>query len=975
MTAIPPSSPVVNVENNQGVVAQHIGELHLHNPPSQPYGQQVADYYRKVAKECRITTMDDHHPAGRQYLSNESAIDQVYVEPDVWKVTIESSEAVQDDPPEMLTHQAEHRERMTWQSCFESKNENLRRLLLVADGGMGKTTAVDVQIQRLVDAGNTPWMALRLPRVLVVGSKVGDDDVVEVALSYDIASKLDLATSKAKTLAHEVLDRLDKQPGVILLDALDEVPLSERKRVISGVLRFLNRMWDRQPNHKVLITSRPYAVEDGSIHSDLKKFDFVKLELARLSKEQRGELVQRYFAVRGRDAKVGAALLRQLDEHGAGEASLIAELMREPMLATYACMLAEGRASAAAQVAVDTPLPTSRYELLEGVVHLLLERWDVERRGSAQTSGFKTMFRASKPGGRSPLRLLLEQAALQEHLYAAQADAARRSDAARPVSHGFPVPDEMELGSLYEAVYHGDAHEALGADWLIARIDEQMLDDMPLRAHHIYEWLTRRSGLVGLELDSRGRARPRLHRQWGDFLAAAGLWDANMDASEYASELVHRLQVSPDWSRDLIAQGWERLVASANGDPKKLVPALTSALGEWESWCESVNQVDCEAGTATLSLALARALPVGWLKNNLPLYATLHALRQRLVTILAEQRLAAPERAAAADALGTLGDPRFAPGLWLPSDRFGHNNAVDEPLPGFVRVPAGRFWIGEEREVGDIPEVGEVLNPPHEANLESDFYIARCLTTVAQYQRFVDAGAYGAWGAEKDVAVWGESGLAWRMAARREGTDGQAPLRHPRRWAGQLPYPHRPAIDLSWWEARAYARWLNTDSEWQLAQSSVVAWANHHVCLPTELQWERAARLDTVGGAHRQRWPWGDDTEGFAQRANVRESGVSDVSPVGCFAPNPFGIWDLCGNALEWTDNAGEDPAYAPQRLEAADEPSLDNNRKPALRGGAYPYAAEAARASIRFRYFPDDKLISVGFRVVLSLALQIPKT
>lgn len=257
-------------------------------------------------------------------------------------------------------------------------------------------------------------------------------------------------------------------------------------------------------------------------------------------------------------------------------------------------------------------------------------------------------------------------------------------------------------------------------------------------------------------------------------------------------------------------------------------------------------------------------------------------------------------------------------------------------------------------------------NPPREVTIEHDFYIARCLTTVAQYRRFVDAGAYGAWSPEKDSAVWGETGLAWRQ------TEG---LRQPRDWTERLASPHRPVVNVSWWEARAYARWLNDDPEWQRTQGAVKAFAGLRVCLPTELEWERAARMDMVVGAHRHLWPWGDDVEGVDQRANLGECGVGRVTPVGCFAPNPFGIWDLAGNAWEWMDNAVEDSVYAPRRLVATDEPSSGKKRDQALRGGSWFSSAEFARASFRYGFLPDEWSYFIGFRVVLSLACLTPDT
>jgi len=958
MSSKPDNQPPVRVEINHGVVANRIEALHVHPPPVQAYERQVAEYYRKVAKACRITTMDDHHPVGHQNLPCESTVAQVYVEPDVWKVTILPTADEKSERPAVQQEQPEYRERMKWQSCFDSPEEGLRQLLLVADGGLGKTTAVDVQIQRLVDKGDMPWMALRLPRVKVTGFKVGDGDVVEVALIHDIAAMLDLSDSQAESVAQEVLTRLDMQAGVILLDALDEVPQSQRQRVVAGVLRFLNRLWERQPNHKVVITSRAYAVEGGAVGSDLATAGFVRLELARLSKEQRTELVQKYFAVRGRDAQVGAALLRQLTASDRGGNAAMGELMREPMLATYVCMLAEARTRAPNHIAFDWPLPATRHELLDSVVEFLLEKWDVKRRDSEQVKPFLCLFEPDPAAipHRSPLRRLVEHAALREHLDGADANAASRQTT-------LPVPvrlDDWLQHGLYEAMFEGETPRPLTADWLVARIDHAMPPELPVRAHHVAQWLTQRSGLMRSELRHRADEPRMQHRQLADFLAADALGH-DRSSADHAKALVERAWFSPDWSRQMIALGFERLVVEARRPNQ---PANTQAFCEglehWRAWSERMNPEDTELFTAVLAQALAQAIPADWVTSDKALNTALNPLRQRLVTILAEQRLSAPERVAAADALGILGDPRFAPGLWLPRERYGYNSAVDEPLPGFVRVPAGPFWIGEE---------GYSRNPPYKAHIESDFYIARSLTTVAQFRRFVEAGAYGSWGAEKDLVIWGECGLAWRKAVSNKGNSGQAQLRQPVGWAEQLVYPHRPVIHVTWWEARAYARWLNTDPEWQRVQGAVAVWAKHRVCLPTELQWERAARLDTVGGAHRQRWLWGDHIEGVVQHANLEESGVGHVSPVGCFAPNPFGIWDLSGNAWEWMDNTIDDPAHASQRVRAADEPALGEKLYPALRGGAWVFTADVARVSSRDGGLPANSTIIGGVRVVLSLA------
>jgi formylglycine-generating enzyme required for sulfatase activity len=940
MSSKPDNQPSVRVEINHGVVANRIEALHVHTAPAQPYEHQVADYYRKVAKACRIATMDDHHPVGRQNLPYESAVAQVYVEPDVWKVTMPPTADEKSERPTVQQEQPEHRERLKWQSCFDSPEEGLRQLLLVADGGMGKTTAVDVQIQRLVDKGDMPWMALRLPRVKVTGSKVGDGDVVEGALIDDIAAKLNLADSQADLVTNEVLNRLDKQAGVILLDALDEVPQSERQRVVAGVLRFLNRLWARQPNHKVVITSRAYAVEGGAVGSDLATAGFVRLELAWLSKEQRTELVQKYFAVRGRDAQVGAALLRQLTASDSGGNEAMGELMREPMLATYVCMLAEARTRAPNDIAFDWPLPATRHELLDSVVELLLEKWDLNRRDSEQTALFSCMFvpdTAVDPH-RSRLRRVVEEAASREHLHKAEEKAAKSSK-------GQLVPDlpsDWQLQRLYEAFYQGEAQGALTADWLIACIDRAMLPELPVRAHRVAQWLTQRSGLMRSELRHRADEPRMQHRQLADFLAAGALGHDRSPA-DHAKALVEQAWFSPDWSRQMITLGFERLVVAARR-PNQAAnsQAFCEGLEHWRAWCEGMNPEDTELFTAVLAQALAQTVPADWVTSDKALNTALDPLRQRLVTMMAEQRLSAPERAAAADALGKLGDPRFVPGMWLPRKRFSNNSESEEPLPGFICIKASDFtmkYLGKR-----------ILLRQH--HIKQDFLISRFQVTVAQYSRFLKSGGY-----EAGPAIWGRSGWEWKVSKSRV---------KPINWEDQCDKLHRPVVGVTWWEVKAFVRWLQEDMTFQSWVKDTGKTEMVHVSLPTEAHWERVARMTQSGTSSVADWPWGNDLNLISERANLL--GVGRPAVVGCFTPNPFGIYDLIGNVWEWMDNHKYrlPSRYFMPISEGLNE-LLEGRIMPALRGGSFNCTPEFAKICSPNAQAPEFCANDVGFRIILA--------
>lgn len=938
--------------HERGKRAQRAGSP---EPPEKPtLDSEVTRYYHQLASACDVVTAQNHYPSAKTP-STQSKVEDVYVEPDVWVRSLDPQGA---EEPVSKEGVAPAPERLLWKSCFNSDEKRFQRIALLADGGMGKTTAVDREIQRLCD-GQRPWLALRLPSLLRVDVGVPLPELVVEALTLDIAARLNLDRSAAEKIGHSLLNHLDWQAGVLLFDGFDEVPVDQRPDILNSVLLFLASAARKQPHHKVVLTSRPYAADPAEVQAELARHGFEQLRLAPFSPEQQAELVTRYFNVAPREPVVGQALIQQLRDLNQKEGEVrhnngnegahgLAALMREPMLATYACMLAEERTRTPNQAASNLPLPTTRHELLDSVVELLLEKWDVKRRDSEQTKPFACLFEPdpSVDAYRSSLRRLLERAALREHLSLEDT-----KTAAGWKTHPIPVPPSAwQQRSLYEVMFQGEHHSDLTADWLIARIDRAMPADLAVRAHRVAEWLTQRSGLMRSELRNGSEEPLMQHRQLADFLAAGALGH-DRSSDDHARALVEQAWFSPDWSRQMIALGFERLVAAARRPGKAAnTAALCAGLAHWRAWTERLNPEDAELFTAVLAQALAQAIPADWLvagaEQDKALNIALDPMRERLVAILAEQRLSARERAAAADVLGALGDPRFAPGLWLPSERYGVNTEVVEPLPGFVRVVAGRFWMGDQAFKD---------NPRRQALIESDFYIARCPTTVAQYARFMAAGGY-----EQGAEVWGEAGLAWRQKEQKN---------QPRNWAEQRHDPHRPVLGVSWWEARAYASWVNRDPEWLVWLRGAPQWSGYRVALPTERQWERAARSDPLGEAHGRSWPWGEGDDA-AQRANVKESGVGRVSAVGCFPPSPFGVWDLAGNVWEWMSNAYEDPAYTAQPLATEIEQQRSHRKLGlALRGGAWVSSAVTAHTSVRLRFSPDDGNDYVGFRLVLTSA------
>ena len=206
--------------------------------------------------------------------------------------------------------------------------------------------------------------------------------------------------------------------------------------------------------------------------------------------------------------------------------------------------------------------------------------------------------------------------------------------------------------------------------------------------------------------------------------------------------------------------------------------------------------------------------------------------------------------------------------------------------------------------------------------------------------------------------------------------------REPWNWSEQRAHLSRPVTGVLWFEARAYARWLRGSIFDGLDPTVTTALTDYRVSLPTEAQWERAARAKREGDTmswHEQRWPWGENETLAATYANVKPSGIGGTSAVGAFPPNDIGLHDIAGNAWEWMDNAYSPDAKTtsypgwPDARPLKTHQDLDKCDRPSLRGGSWFDLPEQASCSYRLKYLPVDWLNLMGFRVVLSLAENEP--
>jgi formylglycine-generating enzyme required for sulfatase activity len=298
-------------------------------------------------------------------------------------------------------------------------------------------------------------------------------------------------------------------------------------------------------------------------------------------------------------------------------------------------------------------------------------------------------------------------------------------------------------------------------------------------------------------------------------------------------------------------------------------------------------------------------------------------VRDRLVQLLQGAHLSPVERAAAGNALARLGDPRFRADAWqLP----------DEPLLGFVEIPAGAFLMGSikgDRLASDDETPQHTLSVPR-------YFMARYPVTVAQFQAFVDDSGY--------------------TSEDQDSLDG---------------LPNHPVVDITWYEALKYCLWLTERLRaWEGTPEPLARLLRHEgwqVTLPSEAEWEKAAR-----GSDGRIYPWGDTQDPV--RGNYRDTEIGSTSAVGCFpaGASPHGCLDLAGNVWEWTRSLwGDDwtkaayrypykPDDGREHLEAAD------NIARVLRGGAFVAVHGGVRCAYRNGYYPDVRLNLFGFRVAV---------
>jgi formylglycine-generating enzyme required for sulfatase activity len=162
--------------------------------------------------------------------------------------------------------------------------------------------------------------------------------------------------------------------------------------------------------------------------------------------------------------------------------------------------------------------------------------------------------------------------------------------------------------------------------------------------------------------------------------------------------------------------------------------------------------------------------------------------------------------------------------------------------------------------------------------------------------------------------------------------------------------PDMPVVCVNWLEATKYCRWFSEVT-------------GHKYRLPTEAEWERAAR----GGREGQLYPWGDEAPELRPEYITRWGGeVRGPLPVGRGSANDFGIFDLCENVHEWCADWFQPDYY---RVSPSRNPQGPNEgARRASRGGSWRHHVKVSRCAARSSIPPELQYADYGFRVVRDI-------
>ena len=232
-------------------------------------------------------------------------------------------------------------------------------------------------------------------------------------------------------------------------------------------------------------------------------------------------------------------------------------------------------------------------------------------------------------------------------------------------------------------------------------------------------------------------------------------------------------------------------------------------------------------------------------------------------------------------------------------------------------IPAGSFQMGSNENSDE--------QPIHTVTLDA-YYIDQYEVTNAEYADFLNARGNQS-----------EGGVTWLV----EGDSDVLITQNGGEWQPKSGYGNYPVVGVSWYGAAAYCEWRGAR-------------------LPTEAEWEKAAR----GGLEGKQYPWGDTIS--CADANYY-SCVGNMTIVGKYAPNGYGLYDMAGNVWEWVADWYASDYYGSSPSSNPTGPASGEYR--VLRGGSWNNNDSRARSAYRMRATPYSAWDDVVFRCARAAA------
>ncbi len=280
--------------------------------------------------------------------------------------------------------------------------------------------------------------------------------------------------------------------------------------------------------------------------------------------------------------------------------------------------------------------------------------------------------------------------------------------------------------------------------------------------------------------------------------------------------------------------------------------------------------------------------------------------------------------ASAAPVTFALPPPPGLPARLASQGYYGVNSCgIPAIVPPLVTVAAGSFIMGSAES---DPLASEDEKPRHRVEIPT-FQIAKYPVTVAEYALAVRAGV---------IREPGDDALAWQE---------------------QFQQSDHPVVGVSWPDALAYVAWLRK-------ATGEAGWR-----LPTEAEWEKAARWDAQRELSRI-YPWGDSFD--KDRCNTSESDKGATTPIGSYpasdafrsGASPWGAEDMAGNVWEWTSSQRKPYPYA----EGDGRERVDPAEPGSLRGGSWGSTHQTARTTYRgASHWVNSASFTIGFRLALA--------